>query len=429
MSRSVAPEVIAAIPGRMSAQVVRVERFGSPREAFRVEEVDTPSPGPGEVLVEVKAAGINYNNVWAARGIPVNVIAMRQRAGQPHDFHIGGSDASGIVAAVGEGVEHVNLGDPIVTHPGYWDAADPWVLAGKDPMLAPSARIWGYDTNFGSFAQYCVVQGHQVMPKPKTLSWAEAAASTLVGTTAYRMMFGWLGNQVGPDQVVLVWGGSGGVGSLAIQLARWAGATPIAVVSTDERGEYCKQLGAHGYINRSDFTHWGTPPHWTTPENAAWMKDAQTFGKAFWDVLGEKRSPDVIIEHPGESTVPTSMFLCATGGMVAICAGTTGYSSQVDLRYLWTRQKRFQGSHGTNDEQAYAYNQLMSAGAIEPALGEVVSFAEIGDVHERMGSGDLAPGNAVALVGAVDPVDGVGMGPEASGDASWESLVGGRASL
>lgn len=414
----------AEIPDRMLAQVVRADRFGAPREAFRVEEVPTPVPGPGEVLIDVMAAGINYNNVWVARGIPVNVIAIRQRAGEPYDYHVGGSDAAGFVAALGPGVEGFAPGDPVVTHPGYWEAQDPWVLAGKDPMLAPSARIWGYDTNFGSFGRYAIAQAHQLMPKPKQLTWAEAAASTLVGTTAYRMMFGWAGNVVEPGQVVLVWGGSGGVGSMAIQLARWAGATPIAVVSSDERGEYCMQLGAHGFLNRSDFSHWGTPPHWTDPENASWMKGAQAFGKAFWEVLGEKRSPEVVVEHPGESTVPTSMFLCATGGMVVICAGTTGYSSQVDLRYLWTRQKRFQGSHGTNDQQAYAYNDVVMSGDIHPALGEVVSFEDIGDVHDRMGSGDLQPGNAVALVGAGDASDGVGIGYDATKDSSWEALVG-----
>lgn len=424
MTTETQPAPIAAVPTTMRAQVVRQERFGDPKTAFRAEDLATPTPGRGEVLVEVMASGINYNNVWAARGIPVDVIAMRQRAGQPYDFHVGGSDASGFVVAVGEGVTDVEPGDAVVTHPGNWDADDPWVAAGDDPMMAPSARIWGYDTNFGSFGQYCLVQAHQVMPKPAQLSWAQAAASTLVGTTAYRMMFGWAGNQVGPGQVVLVWGGSGGVGSMAIQLARWAGATPIAVVSSEDRGEYCMSLGAQGYLNRSEFSHWGTPPHWTTPENREWMKQAQEFGKRFWDVLGERRSPDVVVEHPGESTVPTSMFLCATGGMVVICAGTTGYSSQVDLRYLWTRQKRFQGSHGTNDTQAYAYNQLVAAGAISPALGEVVSFDEIGDVHARMGAGTLAPGNAVALVGASDANDGVGFGREASVDTSWSSLVG-----
>lgn len=93
------------VPARMHAQVVRTERLGEPRDAFRSEEIEVPRPGPGEVLVAVMAAGVNFNNVWAARGIPINVIADRQRQDEPYDFHIGGSDASGIVWALGEGVD------------------------------------------------------------------------------------------------------------------------------------------------------------------------------------------------------------------------------------------------------------------------------------------------------------------------------------
>jgi crotonyl-CoA carboxylase/reductase len=428
MSTASHPSALSTeVPSMMDAQVVRADRFGPPAQAFRIEQVPTPEAGPGEVLIKVMAAGINYNNVWAARGIPVNVIAMRQRSGEPHDFHIGGSDAAGYVVSVGPGVTGLAPGDAVVTHPGHWDSQDPWVVEGRDPMLAPSAGIWGYDTNFGAFGQYCIAQAHQVMPKAAQLTWAQAAASTLVGTTAYRMMFGWAGNQLGPGQIVLIWGGSGGVGSLAIQLARWAGATPIAVVSSPERGKYCMSLGAHGYVDRSQFDHWGPPPHWTSPESADWAKQAQRFGRAFWDVLGERRNPDMVVEHPGETTVPTSIYLCSTGGMVVICAGTTGYSSQVDLRYLWARQKRFQGSHGTNDQQAYAYNKLIMAAAIDPALGEVVAFEDIGLVHERMGSGTLAPGNAVALVNAVSEHEGVGIGEVVNEDTSWDALVASRA--
>ena len=158
---------VGEIPSRMFAQLVRQDRFGDPRTAFQVEEVDTPTPGPGEVLIAVMASGINFNNVWAARGMPVDVIAQRQRGGDPNDFHLGGSDASGIVYAVGAGVERVAVGDEVIVHPGWWKHDDPWIVAGKDPMIAPSARIWGYDhdRNFGSFGQFAVAQEHQVLPK------------------------------------------------------------------------------------------------------------------------------------------------------------------------------------------------------------------------------------------------------------------------
>ncbi len=398
---------VGEVPSTMLAQIIRKERFGDPKDAFKVEEVNVPQPGPGQVLIGVMAAGINYNNVWAARGIPVDVIAVRQKAGEPEDFHIGGSDASGIVYAIGSGVTNVKVGDEVVLHDGWWDANDPWIIAGKDPMIAPSARIWGYQTNYGSFGQFALVQSHQCLPKAANLTWEEAAASTLCGTTAYRMLFGWAPHVAKKDDVVLVWGGSGGVGSMAIQLARSVGAIPVAVVSNNERGEYCVKLGAEGYINRNDFSHWGTPPHWTDNQGQKeWTAGARAFGSKIWEIVGSRRDPSIVIEHPGEATIPTSIFVCEPGGMVVICAGTTGYSAVVDLRYHWTRQKRLQGSHGTNDQQAIEYNKLLASGVIHPALGEVMTFEEIPSAHQSMGEGELALGNTAILVGA--PTRGLG---------------------
>lgn len=395
------------VPRQMSAQTIRQDRLGSPRDAFRAETVDIPALKPGQVLIAVKAAGINFNNVWAAQGIPIDVIAVRQKQGEPYDFHIGGSDASGIVWAVGDGVTTVSVGDEVITHPGVWDATDPWVVSGKDPIIAPSGKIWGYNTNFGSFGQFCIADEHQCLPKARHLSWAEAAAPTLVGTTAYRMLHGWAGNTVTSDDVVLVWGGSGGVGSQAIQIAKLAGARVVAVVSDDRKADFCRRLGADGVVNRSAFDHWGIPPHWSdTDAQRQWTGSARGFGKAIWEQLGEVRNPTIVIEHPGEATVPTSIYVCEAGGMVVICAGTTGYSATVDLRYHWTRQKRFQGSHGTNDAQAAAFNQLVISGGIDPCLGEVVSFDEIGEAHQRMLEGRLPSGNTVALVGATSADEG-----------------------
>jgi crotonyl-CoA carboxylase/reductase len=395
---------VGEVPKKMHAQVIRPERYGDPREAFQEEEIEIRDLKPNEVLIGVMAAGVNFNNIWAARGMPIDVIRIRQKAGEPYDFHIGGSDVSGIIYAVGSEAKNVKVGDEVVVHHGYWNPDDPWIKAGKDPMMAPSAEIWGYTTNFGSFAQFCIAQDHQVLPKAPHLSWEEAAAPTLVGTTAYRMLFGWEGNVLKEGDVVLVWGGSGGLGSQAIQLAAIHKAKAIAVVSNDERGEYCKKLGAIGYINRKDFDHWGIPPHWSDAEGQkAWGTGCRAFGKAIWDILGERKNPDIVFEHPGEATIPTSIFVCETGGMVVICAGTTGYSAMVDLRYLWYRQKRFQGSHGTNDKQARAYNQLVLNGKIDPCLGKVYSFGEVGKAHYEMEQGGEVYGNRVILVGAPEP--------------------------
>lgn len=394
---------VGDVPQKMVAQVVRQDRFGDPRTAFQIEEIDVPQIKAHEVLIGVMAAGINFNNVWAARGIPIDVIAIRQKMGEKHDFHIGGSDVAGIVYAIGQDVKNVKVGDEIVVHHGYWDLDDPWIKAGKDPMLAPSAQIWGYNTNFGSFGQFCIAQAHAVLPKANHLTWEEAAAPTLVGTTAYRMLFGWEGNELREGDVILVWGGSGGLGTQAIQLATVHGARAVAVVSDDERGEYCISHGAVGYINRKNFSHWGIPPHWNDSDGQKeWLGGCRAFGKAFWEVLGEKRNPDIVFEHPGESTIPTSIFVCEAGGMVVICAGTTGYSAMVDLRYHWVRQKRLQGSHGTNDVQARAYNQLVCDGKINPCLGEVYPFENIGQAHYDMEQGSKGLGKRVALIGAAE---------------------------
>ena len=395
---------LGEVPRQMYAQVVRPSRYGSPRTAFVTELVDVPPIGADEVLVAVLAAGINYNNVWAARGHPVDQVAVRQKRGEPYDFHIGGSDLSGIVYAAGDDVTGIAIGDEVVIHHGVWDADDPWVLAGRDPMIAPSARIWGYDTNFGSFGQFSRVQAHQVLPKATHLSWEQAAAPTLVGTTAYRMLFGWAPNVVRPDDVVLIWGGSGGLGTQATQLVRHAGGIPVAVVSDAERGRFAEKHGAIGWIDRREFDHWGIPPRIDdTAGQKVWTASARAFGKRIWELVGARKDPAIVFEHPGQATVATSILVCEAGGMVVICAGTTGFDAMVDLRYHWTRQKRFQGSHGSNDEQARAYNDLVCAGAIDPGLGRVVSFNEIPDAHEAMSRGVDVFGNVVALVGAQKP--------------------------
>jgi len=393
---------LGEVPQKMWAQLIRPERFGPPEKGFQVEQVEVPEVGPDDALVWVAAAGINYNNVWASLGVPVNVLPTHGKFGEPTDFHIGGSDASGIVWKVGDNVTNVKVGDRVVVHCGQWDEAA--VPAGTDPMFHPSYRIWGYESNWGSFAQFAKVQAHQCMPKPEHLSWEAAAAYSLVGCTAWRMLMGWPPHTVNAGDVVLVWGGSGGLGSMAIQIVREQGGLPVAVVSSDQRGEFCVGLGAKGYVNRKEFSHWGRMPDWEDNDAyAAWAKGCRDFGKAVWDVLGERRSPRIVFEHPGESTIPTSVFVCDSGGMVVICAGTSGYNADADLRYLWMRQKRLQGSHFANDEQSYAFNDLVRAGKIDPCLGDVFSFEDIWKPHQLMHENKHNEGNMAALVGVTEP--------------------------
>jgi crotonyl-CoA carboxylase/reductase len=394
---------VGEVPARMHAQVVRPSRYGEPREAIRDEVLDVPEPGPHDAIVLVMASGVNFNNVWAARGVPVDVTRTQARWGEPTDFHVVGSDASGVVYALGSEVRHLEVGQHVVVHAGQWDHDDPWVLAGRDPGLASSFRVWGYDTCWGSVAQFTKVQAHQCLPKADHLTWEEAAAPTLTGSTAYRMLHGWPPNTVQPGDVVLVWGGAGGLGSLAIQLVRLAGGRAVAVVSSEEKGRYCLDLGAVGYVDRTRFDHWGVPPAWHSPDRDAWTDAAKAFGKAIWDAVGERTNPRIVFEHPGQDTIPTSNFVCDRGGMIVICAGTSGYDTMIDVRYLWYLQKRYQGSHLFNDEQAVAFNDLVRAGEVRTTLGAAYRYEETGAVHQLMGEGGLPEGNVAILVGAAQP--------------------------
>ncbi|MBK8399162.1 MAG: crotonyl-CoA carboxylase/reductase [Leptospiraceae bacterium] len=399
---------LGVVPKKMYAQVIRPERFGDPEKAFQMEQIDIPEIKPDEVLVAVMAAGVNYNNVWAALGYPVDVIGARNKKGEPEKFHIGGSDASGIVYKIGADVKNVKVGDEVVVHCGIWDKDDPFIKAGGDPMFAPSQLIWGYETNWGSFAQFCKVQDHQCLPKPKHLSWEEAAAYMLVGATAYRMLHNWKPNDVKAGDPVLIWGGAGGLGSMAIQIVKAAGGRPIAVISSDDKIDYCKKLGAEGVINRNNFKHWGAiTSDINKPEVfVEWTKKARDFGKALWDIWGKGVNPKIVFEHPGESTIPTSAFVCETGGMIVICAGTSGFNATVDLRYLWMRQKRLQGSHFANDENSKGLNDLVIEGKVDPCLSRTFKFDETGECHQLMKNNKHPHGNMSILVGA--PNEGMG---------------------
>jgi crotonyl-CoA carboxylase/reductase len=399
---------LGEVPQKMHAWVIRPERFGEPQKAFAQEVLPVPEIKGDEVLVYVMAAGINYNNVWAGLGVPINVIAARNKQGEPETFHIGGSDASGIVYKVGKDVTNLEVGDEVVIHCGQWKRDCPHVAAGKDPMYSPSFRIWGYETNYGSFAQFTKVQAHQCVPRPQHLSWEASAAYMLVGATAYRMLLGWPPNIVKEGEVVLIWGGAGGLGSMAIQIAKAKGALPVAIVSSDDKIEWCKKLGAVGVLNRKQFDHWGMLPHWKDSEGYGnWARGAKKFGKAIWEAVGERKNPTIVFEHPGESTVPSSIFVCETGGMVVICAGTTGYNATVDLRYLWMRQKRLQGSHFANDVQSIGLNQLVIDGHVDPCLSKTLPYSGIPDVHQLMYENRHPHGNMAVLVGATEEGQGV----------------------
>ncbi len=386
------------VPKQMYAWSIRRERHGDPDTAMQVEVVDVPRIDSHDVLVMVMAAGVNYNGVWAALGKPISVFDVHKA-----DYHIAGSDAAGIVWAVGSRVTRCKVGDEVVVHCNQ-DDGDDEQCNGGDPMFSPSQRIWGYETPDGSFAQFTRVQAQQVMPRPRHLTWEESGCYILTLATAYRMLFGHRPHILRPGHNVLVWGASGGLGSMAIQLIATAGANPIGVISDEAKRDFVIGLGARGVINRKDFDCWGRLPEVDdTGGYGAYKTEVRKFGKAIWETTGKFTDVDFVFEHPGEQTFPVSCFVVKRGGMVVFCAGTTGYNITFDARFVWMRQKRIQGSHFANLNQASQANRLVIERRIDPCMSEVFSWDDIPRAHMKMMKNEHRPGNMAVLVQAPRP--------------------------
>src|SRR5881398_1840163 len=398
------------LPETMSAWVIRAEREGEPLDAFQLEEIETPEPGAFEVTVRVMAAGVNFNNVWAALGQPVSVFNSHPE----FDHHIGGSDASGIVWKVGEGVTRWKPGDEVIIHCNQASYEDVEVH-GLDPLAAPSQRIWGYETTWGSFAQFTRVQAQQLLDKPKNLTWEEAASYGLVYFTAYRMLVTRCNMQAG--QTALIWGAAGGLGVFAVQLCKAAGVDCVGVVSSDDKGELVKQLGAVDYINRNDFAGMMRTGDETPEQEKERFGVSRQFSKRVKEILGEQ--PDIVFEHVGMATFPTSVFVVKPFGKVVICAGTTGYNLDFDVRYLWMRQKQIIGSHFANAYECMRANWLIEDGVVRPVLWKTLGFDGVPQAHQWMLDNEHL-GKISILVGAEQE----GLGKNTEGPGAIHAEVG-----
>jgi crotonyl-CoA carboxylase/reductase len=400
------------LPDTMAAWVIREEREGEPTDAFQIEEIEVPQPGAFEVIVRVMAAGVNYNNVWAALGKPVGVWRYGDHPEYGH--HIGGSDASGIVWKVGEGVTKWQPGDEVIIHCNQASYEDIEVH-GLDPLAAPSQRIWGYETTWGSFAQFTKVQAQQLIPKPKNLTWEEAASYGLVYFTAYRMLITQCNIQAGSK--VLIWGAAGGLGVFATQLCKITGAQSVGVVSSAEKGELVERLGATGWIDRNEYKGMMRKGGESPEEEKARFKESRRFGKAVEEILGAP--PDIVFEHVGQATFPTSVLTVKPFGKVVICAGTTGYNLDFDVRYLWMRQKQIIGSHFANAYECYKANELIEQGLIRPVLWRTMGFDGVGEAHQLMRENKHL-GKIAILVGASEE----GQGKTEEGPGAIHAEVG-----
>ncbi len=363
-----------------------------PRESIRVAEVPTPELAPDEVYIAVMASSINFNTVWTSIFEPLPTFGFLDRLGRESswgarhalDYHVIGSDASGVVLKAGSAVRNWNPGDRVAVHCNYVDDQDP--AAHEDSMLASNQRIWGFESNFGGLADLSIVKANQLMPKPAHLTWEESSVNALCGSTSYRMLVGDNAARMKQGDSVLIWGASGGLGSYACQLVQNGGGTPIGVVSSPEKVDLLHQLGVEHVIDRSeeDYQFW-TDEH--TQDEREWRR----LGKRVRGFIGD--DPNIVFEHPGRSTMGASVFVTKRGGKIVTCAATTGYMIEYDNRHLWMRLKQIVSSHFANYAEAWEMNRLIDQGRIQPTLSKTFSLVDVGEaayqVHHNQHEGKL----------------------------------------
>jgi len=368
-------------------------RDKDPRTSLHLDDVATPELAAGEALIAVMASSINYNTVWTSIFEPVPTFGFLEKYGRlnsdtkRHDlpYHVIGSDAAGVVLRVGPGVSAWKPGDQVVAHCLSVELESP--LGHNDTMLDPEQRIWGFETNFGGLAELAIVKSNQLLPKPAHLTWEEAASPGLVNSTAYRQLVSRNGGGMKQGDVVLIWGASGGLGSYATQYALNGGAIPVCVVSSPEKADLCRAMGAEFIIDRNaeDYRFWKDE---TTQDPKEW----QRLGKQIRSLTGGD-DVDIVFEHPGRETFGASVYVAKKGGTIVTCASTSGYMHEYDNRYLWMNLKRIIGSHFANYREAYEANRLISKGMIHPTLSKSFPLEQAGqaayEVHRNTHQGKV----------------------------------------
>lgn len=411
-----------SIQQTMKAYVIRKERYGKPVDAIICENIEIPDIGDNQVLISVMAAGLNYNNVWAASGKPVDIISERLKK-HPDElaFHIGGSEAAGIVYATGKNVSNVKVGDEVVVSCAVYNAEDRESRRSSDPMFSRTQEIYGYEVNYGSFAELTRVEDYQCFPKPKFLTWEESASLMLNGPTAYKQLTHWAPNNIKPGDPVLIWGAAGGLGSMSVQIARALGGLPVGVVSSEEKGKFILGLGAVGYLVRGKYENITDLPELGSAEYRAWTRSFARFRRDYFQALGAKKLPKIVVEHTGQKTFATSVQICDRAGMVVTVGGTSGYNCGFDVRHLWMNQKRVQGSHYANLQECEQFLQLVEEKRVFPTLNNVYTFNETPLAHQDLLEGRVV-GNASILVNALER--GMGANVKAACDEPTAVLHG-----
>ncbi len=320
-------------------------QHGGP-EVLQYTEVPEPKISATDVLVRVRAAALNHLDLWVRQGIPGVPIPLP---------HIPGSDVAGEVAKIGELVSGVKVGQKVVLAPGVTCGRCAACLSGDDNKCRKFTNL-GYIID-GGCAEYVRCPEANCLPWPGELSFVEAAAIPLVFQTAWHMLVNRA--ELQPGEEVLVLGAGSGVGSAAIQIAKFLGARVIATAGSEEKLAKARELGADETINHSK----------------------QKIHEEVKRLTG-KRGVDVVFEHVGTATWDDSVASLAPGGRLITCGATTGYDAKIDLRFLFSRQLSILGSYMGRKDELFTIMKLMGQRRLRPVIDRVLPLAECRRDHE-----------------------------------------------
>ena len=323
-----------------------------PPEVVRVEDVARPVPGPGEVLIEVKAAAFNHLDLWVRRGLPIETTWP----------HIGGSDVAGVVAELGGGADALGarIGQRVVVDPSISCGECEWCRAGEEPLCVKYA-ILGEHTQ-GGFAEYVIAPARNLYEIPADYAWEKAGAAPIAFLTAWRALVG-KGRLKAGDQV-LVTGASGGVATAGIQIAKLLGAKVYAVTSTPWV-ERVRELGADVVYDRGQVDY----------SRELWKDTA-------------KRGVEIVLDSVGSATWPANVRALARGGRLIVYGATTGHEAQLDLRQVFWKQLEVVGSTMANRAEFRAVMDHVFTGRLQPVVDAVWPLERAADAHARLEAGE-----------------------------------------
>ena len=342
------------------------ERHGGP-EVLELREVPDPVPGPSDVLIDVRASSVNPNGYWARTGVNGRQFPLPMTPG---------SDAAGVVAAIGDHVTAFSPGDEVVVYCGISCRKCYRCVNGEEHICEQNGgfRIWGFDTGpmQGAHAERVIVHEHNCVPKPRGLSWEEAASLPLTLVTAWHMLV--TNAEIGANDVVLVRGASGGLGVMATQIAKMRGAVVIGVASSERKAEVCRSMGADDVLLRP--RDGGGDP---VERSRQFLTDLRAIARRYY-----RRGVDVVFDHVGGDTLMESIKALRHGGMIVTCGATSGYQTHVELANLFIGNKAILGSTLGSKAELVQALRCVERGQIKPFVTDVLPLADCGRAQEML---------------------------------------------